>query len=56
MSPRELTIGLTLLVPTLVIGFWPKIAIDFYETSTNALANNLLSHNLMALKESFPIG
>ncbi len=42
MNPRELSIGLSLLVPTLVIGLWPRIAIDLYETSTNALAENLL--------------
>ncbi|MEB3348957.1 MAG: NAD(P)H-quinone oxidoreductase subunit 4 [Cyanobacteriota bacterium] len=41
MSPRELLIGLTLLVPTLVIGFWPRVAIDLYQASTNALADNL---------------
>jgi NAD(P)H-quinone oxidoreductase subunit 4 len=42
MRPRELLIGLTLLVPTLVIGFWPRVAIDFYEASTNALSTQLL--------------
>ena len=38
MRPRELMIGLSLLVPTLVIGIWPRIAMDLYEASTNALA------------------
>ena len=58
MSPRELTIGLSLLVPTLVIGFWPRIAIDFYEKSTNSLANNLAIHSLSlaSFNFSFPIG
>jgi NAD(P)H-quinone oxidoreductase subunit 4 len=42
MRPRELVIGLTLLVPTLVIGFWPRVVIDFYEASTNALSTQLL--------------
>jgi NAD(P)H-quinone oxidoreductase subunit 4 len=41
MKPRELLIGLSLLVPTLVIGFWPRVAIDFYEASTTALASGL---------------
>ncbi len=41
MRPRELLIGFSLLVPTLVIGFWPRVAIDFYEASTNALATQL---------------
>jgi NAD(P)H-quinone oxidoreductase subunit 4 len=41
MKPRELLIGLTLLVPTLAIGFWPRLAIDFYEASTDALALQL---------------
>ncbi|MFN9636570.1 MAG: NAD(P)H-quinone oxidoreductase subunit 4 [Synechococcaceae cyanobacterium] len=41
MRPRELLIGLSLLVPTLVIGFWPRVAIDLYESSTNALATEI---------------
>ncbi len=49
MRPRELVIGLTLLVPTLVIGFWPRVAIDLYEASTNALANDLGQAALTAL-------
>jgi NAD(P)H-quinone oxidoreductase subunit 4 len=49
MTPRELVIGLTLLVPTLVIGFWPRVAIDFYEASTNALATELANTALIAL-------
>ncbi len=42
INARELSIGLSLLVPTLVIGFWPRIAIDIYEASTNSLAEILL--------------
>ena len=38
MRPRELVIGLSLLVPTLVIGIWPRVAMDLYEASTNAFA------------------
>ena len=38
MRPRELVIGLSLLVPTLVIGIWPRVAMDLYEASTNTLA------------------
>jgi NAD(P)H-quinone oxidoreductase subunit 4 len=49
MRPRELLIGLSLLVPTLVIGFWPRVAIDFYEASTNALATELASRAQLAL-------
>jgi len=49
MRPRELLIGLTLLVPTLVIGFWPRVAIDFYEASTNALASQLAQASAVAL-------
>ena len=41
MRPRELVIGLMLLVPTLAIGFWPRLAIDLYGASTTALAQNL---------------
>ena len=49
MKPRELVIGLCLLVPTLIIGFWPRVAIDFYGASTTALASDLARHSLVAL-------
>ncbi len=49
MNTRELTIGLSLLAPTLVIGFWPRIVIDLYESSTNALAQGLISQDLIAI-------
>jgi len=52
MNIRELTIGLSLLLPTLVIGFWPRVAIDFYENTTNALAEKLISANLIALTQT----
>ena len=38
VNPRELVIALSLLVPTLAIGFWPRLAISFYEPTTTALA------------------
>jgi NAD(P)H-quinone oxidoreductase subunit 4 len=50
MRPRELLIGLTLLVPTLVIGFWPRVAIDFYEASTNALSSQLTAAVSIAME------
>ena len=53
MKPREVLIGLTLLVPTLLIGFWPRVAIDFYEASTNSLANQLAGQAQFALSR-FP--
>ncbi len=56
MRPRELVIGLTLLVPTLVIGFWPRVAIDLYEASTNALATELGQVGLTALASSQSLG
>ena len=56
MDFRELTVGISLLVPTLIIGFWPRIAIDLYESSTNALANSLLSHKVLALIQVIPLG
>jgi len=55
MNSRELTVGLSLLVPTLVIGFWPRIAIDLYESSTNALAQGLLSHNVVPITQALQI-
>jgi NAD(P)H-quinone oxidoreductase subunit 4 len=56
MRPRELLIGLTLLVPTLVIGFWPRVAIDVYEASTNALAEQLQSTALLAVGRLTALG
>ena len=56
MKPRELGIGLVLLVPTLVIGVWPRAAIDLYEASTNALTDRLLSHSLIALSPHLSVG
>ena len=50
MKPKELLIGLTLLVPTLVIDFWPRVAIDLYEATTTALANDLAQHAVVALR------
>jgi NAD(P)H-quinone oxidoreductase subunit 4 len=49
MKPREALIGLSLLVPTLAIGFWPRVAIDLYEASTTALVNNLPAQAALAL-------
>jgi NAD(P)H-quinone oxidoreductase subunit 4 len=49
MKPREALIGLSLLVPTLAIGFWPRVAIDLYEASTTALANNLPAQAALAI-------
>ena len=56
INPRELTIGLSLIVPTLVIGFWPRVAIDLYEASTNALADRLISHSLVAQGSLLSLG
>jgi NAD(P)H-quinone oxidoreductase subunit 4 len=58
MRPRELLIGLSLLVPTLVIGFWPRVAIDLYEASTNALATDLaqLGARAVASASGAPLG
>jgi NAD(P)H-quinone oxidoreductase subunit 4 len=56
MKPRELFIGLTLLVPTLIIGFWPRIAIDVYEASTDALSRNLEGVSLLASTINLPFG
>jgi len=50
MKPRELVIALCLLVPTLVIGFWPRVAIDLYETTTTGLATDLANHAVVALR------
>ena len=56
MRPRELVIGMSLLVPTLVIGIWPRIAMDLYEASTDNLATDLGQRALVALIEHLPIG
>ncbi len=56
MNPRELVIGLSLLVPTLAIGFWPRIAIDLYESSTNLLADKLITNSLVVLNQGLTFG
>jgi len=56
MRPRELVIGLVLLVPTLAIGFWPRLAIDFYGASTTALAQTVASHSVIALSRLPALG
>jgi NAD(P)H-quinone oxidoreductase subunit 4 len=56
MRPRELFIGLTLLIPTLAIGFWPRLAIDVYEASTNALAQQLSATALVAMGRVTALG
>ncbi len=52
MNPRELSIGLSLIVPTLVIGFWPRVATDLFENSTNALASLINTFNTIAILQS----
>ena len=37
-------------MPTLVIGFWPRVAIDLYEATTTALSNDLAQHAVVALR------
>jgi NAD(P)H-quinone oxidoreductase subunit 4 len=56
MRPRELLIGLTLLIPTLAIGFWPRLAIVVYEASTNALAQQLSATALIAMGRATALG
>ncbi len=55
LNPRELIISLSLIIPTLLIGFWPRFAIDLYETSTNALANRLLTHSTNSIAQILSI-
>ena len=56
MKPREALIGLSLLVPTLAIGFWPRVAIDLYEASTTALAGSLPAQAAVALSRIPALG
>ncbi|TGG93169.1 MAG: NADH-quinone oxidoreductase subunit M [Aphanocapsa feldmannii 277cV] len=42
-NSRELLVALMLLVPTLLIGFWPQLAIHLYEPSTSALAASTIA-------------
>ena len=49
-------IGLTLLVPTLAIGFWPRLAIDFYQASTDALSGELGQLGSLALSHLQSVG
>ncbi len=49
MDKRELFIALSLLIPNLLIGFWPRIATELFEASSNQVAINLSSHILTVL-------
>ncbi len=51
MNRRELFIAFSLLIPTLLIGFWPKIATDLFENSTNLIANNLSTYMLLSFTQ-----
>ena len=55
MNSRELFIALSLLSPTLLIGFWPRIATDIFESSSNAIANNLAVHKIIAFVHIIPL-
>ncbi len=52
MNPRELFISLSLIFPTLVIGFWPRLITDIYESSSNLIANNLSSYMFMTINQT----
>ena len=54
MNSRELSIALSLLAPTLLIGFWPRIATDIFGSSSNAIANNLAVHKIIAFVHIIP--
>ncbi|MFZ4803506.1 MAG: NAD(P)H-quinone oxidoreductase subunit 4 [Synechococcus lacustris] len=53
MTPRELTIALVLIVPTLMIGFWPRLATGIYDATTDSIAASLNS-SLLAVLEKLP--
>ena len=55
MNSRELFIAISLLSPTLLIGFWPRIATDIFESSSNAIANNLAVHKIIAFVHIVPL-
>ncbi len=55
MNVRELIIGLSLVIPTLIIGFWPRIATEIYTASTNGLSTRLLSHTVIASIQSLNV-
>jgi NAD(P)H-quinone oxidoreductase subunit 4 len=56
MNPRELTIALVLVVPTLMIGFWPRLATGLYDARTDAIAAQLHSYLIAALELSSVLG
>ena len=52
MTPRELTIALVLVVPTLMIGFWPQLATGLYDATTDSIAAQL--HNTVQTALELP--
>jgi NAD(P)H-quinone oxidoreductase subunit 4 len=56
MNPRELTIALVLVVPTLMIGFWPRLASGIYDATTDAISAQIHSSLVALLEMSSAIG
>ena len=56
MNPRELTIALVLVVPTLMIGFWPRLASGIYDATTDAISAQINSSLVALLEMSSAIG
>ena len=56
MRPRELTIALVLVVPTLMIGFWPRLATGIYDATTDSIAGQLHNTLLAALQLTSSVG
>jgi len=56
MRPRELTIALVLVVPTLLIGFWPRLATGIYDATTDSIAGQLHNTLLAALQMTSSVG
>jgi NAD(P)H-quinone oxidoreductase subunit 4 len=56
MRPRELTIALVLVVPTLMIGFWPRLATGIYDATTDSIAGQLHNTLLAALQLTSSFG
>lgn len=56
MNPRELTIALVLVVPTLMIGFWPRLASGIYDATTDTVAAQIHSTSIAVLEMLPAIG
>ncbi len=52
MNSRELSIGLVLIAPTIIIGFWPQSITNLFQSSTSALAETISNQTILSIVQT----